>query len=71
MNKLLTSIRAVLAVFILGISQFSTAAGGPGIELYDFKPNLKDKSALQQEVEKAFERLVRLFASFVLTSPRE
>ena len=32
---------------------------------------LGEKSALQQEVEKAFERLVRLFASFVLTSPRE
>lgn len=48
MKKLLTSIRTVAAVATLGLAQLASAAGGPGIELYDFDPNLKDKAALQQ-----------------------
>ena len=48
MKTILNAVRLATASLLMGCAAQVFAAGGPGIELFDFEPNLKDKAGLQQ-----------------------
>jgi len=48
MKNVFVSLRGLALATVMAVASLAQAAGGPGIELFDFEPNLKDKAGLQK-----------------------